>query len=39
VRRRYGWSDAQLTDLFYVISYRNAAERLDRLLASAPAGA
>lgn len=38
VRRRYGWNDAQLTDLFYVISYRNAVERLDRLLAIVPAG-
>ena len=34
VRTRYGWSDAELTDLFFLISYRNAAERLDRLLAA-----
>ena len=37
VRRAYGWDDARLTDLFYVISYRNAVERLDRLLATLPA--
>jgi hypothetical protein len=36
VRRAHGWNDAPLTDQFYVISYRNAVERLDRLLAAVP---
>lgn len=36
VRQEYGWSDAELTDLFYAIAVRNIVERLDRLLARQP---
>jgi uncharacterized peroxidase-related enzyme len=34
VRARYGWTDAEVTDLIFAIGYQNAAERLDRLLAA-----
>ena len=32
VRRRYAWSDAELSDVFYAIATRNTLERFDRLL-------
>jgi alkylhydroperoxidase family enzyme len=36
VREKYGYSDAELTDLFYAISMQNAVERMHRLLAAPP---
>jgi len=33
IRDAYGFSDAELTDLFYAVSMRNAFERMDRVLA------
>lgn len=37
VREKYGYGDAELTDLFYAISMRNGIERMTRLLAEPPA--
>ncbi|MGH7803708.1 MAG: hypothetical protein ACREQJ_05125 [Candidatus Binatia bacterium] len=37
VRASRGWGDAELTDCFFAIGYRNAIERVDRLLATLPA--
>jgi len=36
VRARYGYGDAELTDLFYAIAMRNGLERMHRLLAAPP---
>lgn len=35
VREKYGYSDAELTDLFYAIAFRNGFERMSRLLGTA----
>jgi hypothetical protein len=36
VRASRGWDDGALTDCLYAIAYRNAVERVDRLLAAMP---
>ena len=38
VREKYGYGDAELTDLFYAIGMRNAIERMHRLFAAVPSG-
>lgn len=36
LRKARGWSDAEITDCFFAIAYRNGVERVDRLLATMP---
>jgi hypothetical protein len=39
LRATYGYSDPELTDLFYAIAMRNGLERMHRLLTAVPSDA